>query len=504
MAGAHATLVASDPANDEVLATRPASVRLTFDQPVESGGDGVRVLDPSGSVVSRGTVRTGGGGRVLTVAVDTEVPAGSYTVSYRVLSDDGHVISGSFLYHVERRTGSAPLEAARGGSAGARLLQGLGRWVAYSGALLAGGVLAMALWVDRAGGRWSGGSDATRRLLLPAAAATLFGTGLLVLGAAAELAGGGLADGPGRVGELIGSGRSGGVLATRVVVALVLVLAVAGRPLLRRWPWVAALCVLATLVLPSIGGHAATASPAAVAVAADALHVLAAAAWVGGLGVLVLTWDGDRDRVRRFSAMALVAAPLVVLTGVVGGWLQTRSLGALTSTDHGRLLLAKLAGALAMLAIGLWARRRLAPPDATVGGLLGGLRAEALVGVGVLAVTAVLVATPPAVEAAARPVSLVRQAGDVTVRLQVEPGRAGPNTVHLYYLARDGSLAAVDAAELRVSARGVEPRRVPVTPLTPSHAVATDVQLTPGRWSFRLTVVTRGVPARTTFEVPIP
>ncbi|MFZ4517822.1 MAG: copper resistance protein CopC [Microthrixaceae bacterium] len=504
VAGAHATLVSSDPANDEVVATRPASVRLTFDEPVVARDDGVRVLDPTGAVVSRGPTRGGEGGRQLTTRVATDVPAGSYTVSYRVLSDDGHVISGSFLYHVERRTGSAPAADATSGGTGPRLLQGLGRWIAYSAALLAGGVLAMAVWVDRAGGRWSGGIEASRRLLLPAAAMTLFGTGLLVLGSAAELGGSGLADGPGRVGELLGSGRPGAVLGVRVAVALVLLLAVAGRPLLRSVPWLAGICVLATLVLPSIGGHAATAGPVAVAVGADVVHLLAAAAWVGGLGVLVLTWDGDGGRVRRFSGMALVAAPLVVLSGVVGGWLHTRSLGAVTSTDYGRLLLAKLAGALLMLAIGLWARRRLVRPDAPVGGLLGGLRAEAMVGIGVLAVTAVLVATPPAVEASLRPVSVVRQAGDITVRMQVEPARSGPNTVHLYYLARDGSLAPVDAAELQVATRGVEPRRVPVTPLTPSHAIATDVQLTPGRWAFRLTVVARGVPARTTFEVPIP
>ena len=98
---------------------------------------------------------------------------------------------------------------------------------------------------------------------------------------------------------------------------------------------------------------------------------------------------------------------------------------------------------------------------------------------------------------------LVRQAGDTTVRMDVTPARSGPNEVHLYYLARDGSLASVDAAELQVSTRSIAPRRVELVPITASHATASGVQLTPGTWRFRLTVVSRGVPAETTFEVPI-
>jgi copper transport protein len=101
------------------------------------------------------------------------------------------------------------------------------------------------------------------------------------------------------------------------------------------------------------------------------------------------------------------------------------------------------------------------------------------------------------------PVKLVRQAGDTTVRVDVSPARSGPNEVHLYYLSRDGSLAAVDAAELLVSSDGVEPRKVPLTPVTASHSVANGVQLTPGTWTFQVTIVSRGDPATTDFEVPI-
>ena len=333
----------------------------------------------------------------------------------------------------------------------------------------------------------------------------LFGVGLSLLASAADLAGGSILDGPGATGRFLGASWAGTVAGLRVLVALVLVLAVLPPRALRRAPWLAAIGILAALALPSLGGHAWTASPVGLAVASDALHVLAAAAWVGALGVLVLSWDGTRERAAAFSRMALVAAPLTVATGVLNAALQERSLSALTDTTHGRLVLAKALGTVALLAFGWVHRRQLADAARWSARVLRTYRAEVVVGLAVVAVTAVLVGTPPGREAArsAEPVQMVKQAGDTTVRMEVSPAAAGPNDVHVYYLARDGSLARVDAAELKVSTEGVAPRAVPITPVTASHGVAEGVQLTPGDWTFELTVVVGGAPASTTFRVPI-
>ena len=531
-AGAHATLVSSSPGNDEVVSAAPREVVLTFDDGVTVDDGGVKVLDPRGNEVADGGPSSSDDGLEVRQGIDAGAK-GTYTVSYRVLSDDGHVIDGSYVFHIGNRTGTATTTTTSQTDP-LRVLNAFGRWVALSGALLVGGVLAMALFVDRRGSAdepadgeaadgaevdgeaadarrgddaegWTGGLASARFLLLPGAASVLFGAGLSLLASAADLSGGSLADGPGSVGTFVTATWSGSVAGVRVLVALVLVLAVAGATLLRRVPWLAAVCVLAALVLPSAGGHAWTASPAWLAVASDALHVLAAAAWVGALGVLVLTWDGSRSRAAGFSRMALVAAPLTIATGLLNTWLQERSVSALTDTSHGRLVLAKLVGALAMLAFGWVHRRQLADAARWTGRAIASYRVEAVIGIAVVAVTAVLVGTPPGREARpdAEPVQMVRQAGDTTVRMQVTPAAAGPNDVHLYYLARDGSLASVDAAELQISTSGVSPRSVPITPITANHGVANGVQLTPGTWSFELTIVTGGVPAATTFQVPI-
>lgn len=503
-AAAHATLLSSSPANDEVVPSPPSAVVLTFDDTVTAADDGVKVLDPRSADVSVGAPKRTQGGAVLSQRVDAAAK-GTYTVSYRVLSDDGHVIDGSFVFHVGERTG-ASRTADTSDLEPLRLANAFGRWVALSGALLVGGVVAMAVFVDREeDGGWSGGLEASRFLLVPGAVSVLFGTTLSLLASSADLAGGSVTEGTGQLGTFVSSSWPGSVAGLRVLVALVLLLAVAGAPLLRRVPWLAGICALAALALPSFGGHAWTASPAVVAVTSDVLHVLSAAAWVGGLAVLVLTWTATRDRALAFSRMAVVAAPLTIATGLVNTWFQERSLTAVVDTTHGRLALAKLVGALAMVALGWLHRRQLVDAARWSARALTTYRIEIIIGVAVVAFTAVLVGTVPGREsrAAAEPVQLVRQAGDVTVRMQVDPAVAGPNDVHLYYLEKDGSLASVDAAELKISTKGIAARAVPVTPITANHGTATGVQLTSGTWRFELTIVSGGIPSRTTFEVPI-
>ena len=508
-ASAHATLVSSSPGNDEVVPEAPDQVVMTFDDGVTVDDDGVRVLDPRGNDVADGAPKTSDDGLEVRQRIEPEAE-GTYTVSYRALSDDGHVIDGSYVFHIGTRTGSSAAVTSSDMDP-LRVLNAFGRWVSLSGALLVGGVLAMAVFVDgpaarsREGEDWGSELASARFLLLPGAVSVLFGVGLSLIASAADLAGGSLLDGPGNTARFVTASWPGTVVGLRVLVALVLVLAVLGPRALRRVPWLAAIAILAALALPSLGGHAWTATPVWAAVTSDVLHVLAAAAWAGALGVLVLTWDGTRDRAAAFSRMALVAAPLTIATGLASAALQERSLSALTDTTHGRLVLAKLVGALAMVAFGWVHRRQLADAARWSARTVRTYRAEALVGLAVVAVTAVLVGTPPGREA--RPdseaVQVVKQAGDTTVRMQVTPAVAGPNDVHLYYLSRDGSLAPVDAAELKISTDGVSPRAVPITPITANHGVATGVQLTPGTWTFELTIVTGGVPSKASFRIPI-
>ncbi len=97
--------------------------------------------------------------------------------------------------------------------------------------------------------------------------------------------------------------------------------------------------------------------------AADVLHLIAAAAWLGSLVSLVLllaaarrhdapAWDAvARDATRRFSTLGIVSVGVILATGVVNSWILVGSPQALTVTEYGRLLMLKVALFAAMLLI---------------------------------------------------------------------------------------------------------------------------------------------------------
>jgi copper transport protein len=523
-ATAHATLVSSSPAEDETLEAPPAEAVLRFDEPVVAAERGaLTVLDPEGRHLERGPGRSRSGGRTLEVGL-REGGTGTYTVSYRVLSTDGHVITGSFVFHVGSASGSGPVGVA-GPSPLLEVLGVVGRSLGFGGSLLAAGALLLALLVDRrvvaSGGVAVGEGVATadvvamaagsggvgwpsRRIWGWAALLALVGAALSVVVLSAELAGGSLLDG---FGELLASLELLGwsdVAVLRLLVALLFALLVA---LPRRWGWTlwASASVAVVLVcLPAFGGHAS--STAALAEWVTALHLVAAAAWVGALVALVLTWRVDRTRLVRFGRLALVAAAVVIVSGVVSAvWLSGGSdtdLEIAVTTGWWRALAVKVAFVAAVLFFGWIHRRWIADVDQPVAPMRSSLRVEAVLAAAVVVASAVLVDLPPPRDAAIEPFQAVRQAGEVTVRLQVVPARSGANALHLYFLALDGEPTAVDATEVMVRSGEVAQRRVPVELLTPSHATGS-VELTPGTWTVEVAVVQRATRSSAELEVPI-
>jgi putative copper resistance protein D len=115
---------------------------------------------------------------------------------------------------------------------------------------------------------------------------------------------------------------------------------------------------------PAVTGHAGTAADHQLAVVTVALHVAAAALWVGGLGAL-LAVAAPRPRLLdvvlpRFSTLAGGCLACVVVSGVLNAVLRVPSLTALVTTGYGGLVLAKSVCVVALGGLGWLARRRLA------------------------------------------------------------------------------------------------------------------------------------------------
>lgn len=97
-----------------------------------------------------------------------------------------------------------------------------------------------------------------------------------------------------------------------------------------------------------------------------------------------------------FSALALWCVGALVASGTLGAWVQLGSVAALWGSAYGRTLLVKLGAVALVFAAGAYNWRRISP---TLGDAAARLRRSAALelalGAFVLAVTAVLVATPP-------------------------------------------------------------------------------------------------------------
>lgn len=144
-----------------------------------------------------------------------------------------------------------------------------------------------------------------------------------------------------------------------------------GRAVLRGTPELAVGIAMIGLLSGPISGHASTHSAHDAAVLLIAVHVGAAAAWVGGLITMLIVIAPYRDlfatALPRFSAVAGVCLVLVTVTGVISAIIRLPSAGDLVATGYGLLIIAKSGCLVGLGLLGRRARRRL-PELAVAGG----------------------------------------------------------------------------------------------------------------------------------------
>ncbi|MBL1111400.1 copper resistance protein CopC [Streptomyces sp. 110] len=107
-AAAHTALTGSAPDDGATVATSPDQVSLSFNDPMDARYSRVAVTGSSGRAVTTGAPEVEG--RTVTQALAADTPPGRYTVGYRVVSADGHPVSGRFGFTVAalRTTSPAP------------------------------------------------------------------------------------------------------------------------------------------------------------------------------------------------------------------------------------------------------------------------------------------------------------------------------------------------------------------------------------------------------------
>lgn len=518
-ASAHATLVSTDPAEGAVLDAAPEEVTFTFDEPAIGVPAGIRVFDAQGDEVdSSASVRDG----QLVVALDEEVGEGTLVVLWRLVSTDGHPISGSLSFSI-----GAPSEvvdvptATADSSTDAPLLLSVVRWLGYLGLLVAAGVAAFSVLFLPSGHRAA--RDRLRTTVrVSALVAVLAWWAAVPLVALYQL---------GLPASALGDGSTWSSLAVpEYVVPAVVTLGLA-LAAVTSLPVLVLLGSVLAVAAPSLTGHTRAATPEALVIAVDVLHLAAGAVWLGGLVALALVLVGLAETkgdvaaavLSRYSTWAAGVLGVLVVAGSVQAWRIAGSWQALLDTGYGALLLVKVLLALVAVALAAWNRRVLLPRlrDAsrrrerrdTAGLLARTTFAEAGVLVAVLLVTGFLVDRSPevggAVQTSATAGSTTSQSirlNGLISRIEVDPLAVGPTTVTITTTDAAGDPAeGYEQPRLSLSTTDVDLGEVVLRNLGPGIYAGDVVLPTSGEWQVRVSLRTTEFdnPVKTvTFVVP--
>ena len=525
-ASAHATLESSSPADGQSVPASPSEIRITFSEAVTTISGGLSVLDADGKTVDVGNSEVVDG-RTLVAPISETLSDGTYVTTYRVLSADGHPVSGSLLFGVGEGALDRSAQPSSNGDRLWEIIGGISRFIMYLAALVAAGVAFFLAFIhDRAEDRWR----IVPFVRIGSLLALLSAIGI-VMSQAALLTGKG-------AGAVTDSNVLRDVLNQNLGWSLaLLMIGLAAVHLSTDIPKkvvsnsLALSGGLAVTVSFAVWGHATELSPKAISLAADAIHATAAALWLGGLVGLVMVLSlRTPDTVRatagiisRFSLMAfwsVIALTITGLTLTITG--SDASLNSILTTTWGQLVLAKIGLTLIVVLIAAWNRRTLVPsligPTENNGELavrwatlLRTIRAEAVLLVAVVALTAIVVNVPPArtaVVAKTDRVDITQRVDTGNVQLSVDPAIVGPNTVAVRYT--DGTGQPINVAnsmsiEFSQPSAGLEPitRQVPAS--EPGVFVIQGNELSiPGTWTITIAVRTGDfTEQRTSFEVPV-
>jgi copper transport protein len=506
-AQAHANLVESTPAANEVVALAPATARLKFSEPLEASASRVVLLSADSGPVNTPLSRVAPDDQYVLLLDLPELPEGQYVLQWRTLSSaDGHTLEGVVPFAIgDPAAANAPIvlpPVPPDPRALPPVLDVTLRWLNMLAlSLVVGSVIfGWLVWQPVVGD----GSAATRRFRASMRRLEIGAAIVALLAALGMLLVAGSNTGLGVVGLLSGS-RVGLLLGLRALLALGLCLAV-----WRAFPYQRLLaisiggCALLTVSLLSHSAAPRTEDTGAigtvltgVAVAFDFVHLLATAAWIGALPALLLGLYALRKEesqrsdltllLTRFTGVATTAVIILAATGTYAALQQIGQISELWTTTYGLALTIKLGLFLCLLLLGGYNRWRVEPllasdqhTTARLDRLRQSVRFEIAASVLLLLAVGVLTSSAPARDVESRAPGYVAGAtvDNVALTLQVVRGSIAGDTF---------------ALDVKGLPAGAQPE-VFVRASMPAHQMGEQelplAEVEPGRWGGRGSLLT--------------
>ena len=472
---AHAGLKSSEPAASSVLEQAPKEIALNFGEAVEVSFGSIRLFDSNSQLIVLPTPKYGAlDGAVDAKTVRVEIPElepGSYLVVWRVVSADSHPVQGAFAFQIGTRgldladLGEEIL-ASSNTPASVRLMMGLARWLSFLGVMVLVGAMLLAIRVV--------GISRIDKIIFVAWMVALVGSVFVLLLQAPYALGLAMS-----VSEIFGSvddvlqTRLGTWLAVRGAILMVFLLLIWRRDLHQKsiYRMLASLAGIGLFATFSISGHPGMREFSVLSIGTDIVHFLCVSAWMGGLVTLVLLgreWQGKSPRVISwFSFTATISMPIMVATGVAQAWRMMEGFQNIFSTTYGIVLSVKVLLVVVAIAAGTRARqlfksKKVEQQDLKEIKFSKTIVVESMIGIVVLAVTAVLVSVPPlSVSGAAAFETSVVQA-NVIADIRVTPARVGEVEVHVVLSPPGGALQSIEEATARISLVAEEIPAIPI------------------------------------------
>lgn len=451
-ASAHASLLRSTPGEGAVVQAAPAEIVLGFSETVTPLVIELRAPDGTTARLIAKAV-----GADLAIARPSNETVGTYQLSWRVVSADGHPVAGVLTFSLGSPSATPPA-APELNDKSLRLAIWGAKLVLYLGLFLGvGGALALA-WLMPGKHFGVGAIGALLAAGLVAAPVSFGLQGLDALGAPLALFGQGMAW------QAAAATSYAFTVAIGFIALSLALLALASDATLARWLSLAGLVGVGIALAAS--GHASAAAPQWLTRPMVFVHGTAITFWAGALLPLAFAWRAGGESadfaLRRFSAVIPYVVAALVAAGLVLTIVQVEALPALWHTSYGLLLSAKLVLAAALLGLAGFNRWRLTMPVLAeqVGAqrwLVRSIVAETLLMVAILGLVAGFRFTPPprvlAIEAA-EPAAIHIHTAEAMADFALTPGHAGKVGASIMIMTGDFGPLDARGVVLRLSQAG--------------------------------------------------
>ena len=483
LAYAHPIILDSNPATSSTASAGTTQIVIHYSEAVEIDFSAIKVLDNNGNQIDNKDTKYFEGESSLVVTTPP-LSDGIYTVTSKVLSKvDGHLVDEVFLFGVGNVSVPPPkqkdvTESIYFPEAGARFPGLVGQVI-----VLGAAISSLVMWKSMVRKNLIKESVADLQKIYHAKFSSITGIGLFLVFASNILM---------LVVQTIRLETSassvlqttfGSVWILRMAVTVILLavwfLMENKTVSFRKQAMILGLSLI-LIGTTTIIGHG-TASEQLSAVVVDYIHNLIASVWIGGViffgFILVPTIakiDGSKKElvalsmIPRFSSMIIISLGIITITGPVLLWLLEDDVGLLSQSYYGFLIIAKIAIASVMVAFGGYnqfkiqrtAEREIASDNITVHKKLKrSLRAEAVLGIILLGVVALLTNSSLPTSQAQEEVQQISYGFDTTVfseniafDLNIEPFRSGTNNVLVSALDSQGDpLDDLSGIKLKIS-----------------------------------------------------